>query len=251
MVMGFLLLLPAIKLTLRELGSESMLDQINVAVLSDLVSALEPIRITVGKLGCNKANLLTADIVLEKLLVKLESLDFEIAKDLYNDVTMRVKERRCEVFASIAKYLHDPKGYSKSKGPLSYVSKSVVFDESKKLLERLYSYDESIVQEESNTEQELEPSSISFEDELNLALTRCNETKKSMARLEHKTLKSEFSHFEKTGEPTKWIVRLKNVIMAIKPTSTESERTFSIAGKFITNLRCCLSDKVVNALVYL
>lgn len=64
-------------------------------------------------------------------------------------------------------------------------------------------------------------------------------------------LKQEFALYRKTSNKTKNILLLANAIKTIKPTSTESERAFSIASNFCTRIRSRLSDASLHALVFL
>jgi len=64
-------------------------------------------------------------------------------------------------------------------------------------------------------------------------------------------LKKEFQIFKSTGNRTENLEKLCNALDRIQPTSTESERTFSVAGNFLSKLRCKLSDKSLSALVFL
>ena len=67
----------------------------------------------------------------------------------------------------------------------------------------------------------------------------------------YKTMLREINLFEINGERTKNLQLLYDAIRTVKPTSTESERVFSLAGNFVTKIRSCLSDDSLNALVFL
>lgn len=64
-------------------------------------------------------------------------------------------------------------------------------------------------------------------------------------------IKKEFLLFEKTGKRTPNLETLYKALISVKPTSTENERVFSISGNVVSKIRSRLSDKSINALVYL
>lgn len=57
--------------------------------------------------------------------------------------------------------------------------------------------------------------------------------------------------FEATGKRTENLELLYKALNSIKPTSVENERVFSLSGGVITKIRSRLSDKAVNALIFL
>ena len=64
-------------------------------------------------------------------------------------------------------------------------------------------------------------------------------------------INKELTNFENTSE---WPAILEKVFCAIKtlpPTTVEAERAFSAAGMFVTKLRSRLSEKTIDALIFL
>ncbi len=59
------------------------------------------------------------------------------------------------------------------------------------------------------------------------------------------------SSYMNGGSKTPQIEKLLNALLTLQATSTESERTFSIAGLFNRKIRCRLSDESIDALVFL
>ena len=56
--------------------------------------------------------------------------------------------------------------------------------------------------------------------------------------------------FEKNHIIPDRLLKLKNALLSIKPTSAESERVFSTGGKFLTPLRGRTSDKTIYILIF-
>lgn len=190
---------------------------------------------------------------MEQLLIGMRAFDFPIGQQLYKSVVKRVKERRSEVLASIARYLDNPSGYvsARTKSPLDYLTKTAVVNESIKLMKRLYGLEDDSSDSSEDEVEPLVPKPLNFQEKLKQVLSKVGVEKKKKVKIGKRNLKRDFDMYEDSGEPTSWIIKLKNLMLSIKPSSTEPERTFSIAGKFITKIRASLSSKTVNALVFL
>ncbi len=68
---------------------------------------------------------------------------------------------------------------------------------------------------------------------------------------DYKSLQKEFTLYEATGQLTPNLQKLRDSLLVIKPTSVESERSFSSVGLFVTKLRSRLSDDSVDKLCVL
>ena len=67
----------------------------------------------------------------------------------------------------------------------------------------------------------------------------------------HFTLKKQFELFELTKTRSSTLDMLYNDLLSIVPSSVESERCFSSAGRFVTKFRCRMSDNTLDNLVML
>jgi hypothetical protein len=63
-------------------------------------------------------------------------------------------------------------------------------------------------------------------------------------------LQKEFNLFETSGVRTPNLDMPLSVLRTIKPTSTASERVFSVAGNFKTKIRSRMKFRVLNALFF-
>ena len=66
-----------------------------------------------------------------------------------------------------------------------------------------------------------------------------------------KSLAQDFKMFEATKVRTEFLETLCQSMKTAKPTSVESERSFSVGGGFSTKLRSRLEEKTLSALVFL
>jgi hypothetical protein len=60
-------------------------------------------------------------------------------------------------------------------------------------------------------------------------------------------LEKELKFYEATGVQTPNLTKLDNGLKTIQPTSTDNERTFSVAGHFLTKLRKSMNFPMLNA----
>ena len=65
-----------------------------------------------------------------------------------------------------------------------------------------------------------------------------------------KYFKKEMMFFEATQECPKALKRLKNCLDTFPPSSVEAERCFTAAGLFVTKLRSCISDYLIDLLCF-
>ena len=96
-------------------------------------------------------------------------------------------------------------------------------------------------------------SNMSCAEELSAILQKV-EQKQHITNSTYKTLKDEFSWFEKNPSPMTrppTLQKLLTAIGTIPPSSVESERVFSLTGNFVTKVRSRLGDDSIDALVFL
>ena len=66
----------------------------------------------------------------------------------------------------------------------------------------------------------------------------------------NENLKREFSWYERNKVKTPLLNQLYNALLSIQPTSTQSERNFSISNNVLTKQRKRLLNKNLNAIVF-
>jgi hypothetical protein len=76
-------------------------------------------------------------------------------------------------------------------------------------------------------------------------------TLKTAKKFESGSLHKEFNLFESSGVLTPNLDMLYSALCQIQPTSTDSERVFSVAGSVKTKIRSRMKFRVLNALVSL
>ena len=172
------------------------------------------------------------------------------------------------------KYLISGKSYTKenrarSKHDLeSLPTKNIVLATAKRMLVRLFfeKHEEDIMMDLSNSESDDEEKLHSAGEADTRPITRPSLKEKLIGEIKKQReytktpppsqeivrgLTKEFDIFEATGVKITNIIRLKNALESIPPTSVEAERAFSAVGLFITKLRTRLSDRSVSRLSFL
>ena len=65
------------------------------------------------------------------------------------------------------------------------------------------------------------------------------------------SLQQEFNFFDKSSDESKRLKLIEEALKTIRPSSCESERSFSNVSRFLTKFRTGLSDSNLNPLVVL
>lgn len=105
MLARFISLYDSIILALADINSTEQLGDDEIALLKDLMNALEPLKLAVNELSKRDSNLLTCEGVLVFTLKELKAQDSEIARELYTALKMRILQRRNTDLVSVLKYL--------------------------------------------------------------------------------------------------------------------------------------------------
>ena len=204
-------------------------------VLADIPKLLIPVTKVVAKLSDSKANLLTADIEISRLINILESLKFDKPCPIRERFVQAIKERftaRRSITSNILQYLLSSK-YPPSENIFCTEPTSM---EIKKYFNNLCEISPEIVPENSDIK-------TSIIDTMDVDLA---EFTKKTVRFSIDFEIEEFADSKKMGEN---LLRLAKVLLSIKPTSTDVERTFSTCGQVATKQRNRISTDLLNAII--
>jgi hypothetical protein len=232
--------------TFADLKELDLINKLDFYSLQNLKDALEPVKLAVEVLSREDATLLTAQTTIDFMLDKLKEQNSVISNELMNNLKRRTDERMNVDVMNLLRSLEDPEK-APSKATIQFAGKlaSRLFGSSASESER--EEDENSSQLESAVTQEL-----TLRDELNLLLQKSSKSKPSSSSVgEFKWIKEEFVLFRNTGKRTENLQKLFEAMLSIKPTSTDVERVFSVSSGFCTKIRSQLSDKSLNALVFL
>ena len=197
---------------------------------------------------------MTADAALVYLLKELEGMETNnsFAKSLRISIVRRLRERRNEEIVWLAKYLINPQSILKEdkiSGKIPVRTKFLNF--ANRLAKRMMdtqNEEEKCGDTEENID-ESETETLSKKDLLHRAMA--NAMLEQPGRAVPKSLAQDLKMFEITREKTEILETIHQAILSAKPTSVESERSFSVGGGFATKVRSRLSDQALSSLVFL
>lgn len=83
-----------IKESLEDIGNESMIENIDLEILEELVNVLNPIKITVEAISRKNTNLRTANLAVDFMFKKLRDLDCTLGNEIWLQLKTRINSRK-------------------------------------------------------------------------------------------------------------------------------------------------------------
>lgn len=179
---------------------------------------------------------------------EISSQTSDLALRLNAALVKRFKERRNVELTTLILYLNNPKIFTSNHHPdleLSTKSSTVRFGIS--IMERILN--ENDLPSENSSEGLTEELSLSIHERLQQSVNEITSTKTTVTK--ESNYKKEFTLFDRHQERTPRLNLLYDALLSVQPTSTQSERNFSLAGNFVSKLRTRLSDVHIDALCFL
>lgn len=202
------------------------------------------------------SNLLTADGTLLYVFQELESVvDFPLASEFLSNLKSRIEQRRNKDLISLLYFLHHGV-YPQSNEYFGYASKHKVKTLATAIMDRLFPKTSPEPDVESAIDDdavEHVPDSESLNQSYNkLQMCISSFTTPKSQNMGNLNMEREFKLFEvNKGKRSERLQKLYNALLTVKPTSTSSERVFSVAGTIKTKLRNQMSSDTLNALIFL
>ena len=245
MVSRFLELRKSISKVLIDIKDSPNLSDGEFEILSQLVEALTPIRMLSEAIGGQRTNIIQVDGALKFLFKRLKDNSSPISEELLLALKNRLGQRWNQRIVSLAKYLHNHE-------VLKEVEEDNFFEmcNRRSLIETAQNLSKRLFQKDTDTpEVELisEPV-LASEDNFHSGLKRAMNQGTSSKRDQFKSLSTEFSLYEKTGNRTVNLEYLYKALLTVKPTSMQSERAFSVASLYVTRIRSRLNDNSLDML---
>lgn len=244
MLETFLKCSKSIEEVLKELNACNLIRGIDFEVLRQLCAIIEPLLLTVLALGRKDANLITAKGAINFLLKKLNDIEvtnFLKIDELKDNIKARLCSRENIELNSLLSCLLQQKVPTKE-----------ILNFGSSFLSRLYPHHIATSADENYGESlddlNIDGDIASLQDEINAAI---NKAGKEGVEKQFSSLRDEFATYKKTGKRTLTLQQLYDAILTIRPTSTESERVFSVSANFSRKLRSRLSDYSLNSLIFL
>lgn len=246
MIERFLYLSCPVKEALEDLNQEELLRNVDMELLQSLQKSLSPLKMAVEALGRKDANLLKAESIVFFVLDKLKKINSSISIRLYDAFKSRMIARRNVGAVSALKFLSQPSKYKdllKNDHDLPYLSKKDVIIYIDKVSNRLFTVPAPVGPQSSGSSL----SNTSDSAALEKLLREEDHTPEKVSS----DIRSDIKVFEGIGKRSARLDLIYNSLKTIKPTSTDSERCFSVSGDFCTKKRTRLTDLSLNSLVIL
>ena len=96
------------QVALVEIGTSSIITDVEIEIFHDVIDVLEPVKHVVDKLCRRNATLLTAEWIHDFVFKTLSNSNSAYSASLKSRVVIRIKERRNACLVYLLKYFHDP-----------------------------------------------------------------------------------------------------------------------------------------------
>ena len=248
-----------IKETLSEIGLSGLMLDSDFEVAKNLQKALQPIRLASEALGRRDATLLSAENSLSFLYSKLKKSNSKIGNDLFDAITKRINERRHKEIITALKFLQGLPLSTQVPAELESSTKTQMNKFIKELGVRLLQNCQRQTDDDAAKlnaglfcmhDDSGSPSSM--REELESAIMEyANPSQTDSAMIDFsKVIAKELSLFELHGKLSTNLEIIFGGLKSIKPTSTDSERIFSISGNICSKKRTSMSDESINNICF-
>lgn len=269
MLQRFIKLYYCIQKSLIDLKSDIRFTEEEVSFLKHVHEVLDVLKSVVEVLCQEDATLLTADVALKHMYMKLAQIDGELSNALQNTLRKRIGERYLTV-QGVLRYLDNANDFFKEDlvgsifekpSPESIRSVIMYLGAGKNKPGTTDGTDTLELESEKSPSEGLDQKFLTFKEELLHKIKSTTKTNASTSTpLNAEAQKDdcvpemiicEMALHENGGDRGKFLTRAYNYLLTIKPTSVESERAFSTAGYFCNKLRSRLNDSTLDALMML
>lgn len=245
MVQRFVKIEKSLNKSLLELG-QPQVSESHFKSLREIYDVLHPAKMVITELSKDDSTLLTAEGSINFLFEKLDSNKSPLASKLKATLEEKLLNRRNKPLVSLLYFLHNG-FYAKKSTYLEYSSKEEVKSFAESIYGRLFPVENVQPEEETQSTTSVEPQTDA--ELLKLSINNVLEPKRT---IKSKSIKTEMNSFENIGgHRSDRLEKLFNALLTIKPTSTSSERVFSIAGSICSKIRNRMSDQLLSQLVFL
>lgn len=234
-------------------------------LMENTIAALLPVKITVEALCREDATLISADAALQFMFERLAEVEGEISEKLSFELNERVNQRRTEA-ASVVQFLHGQTDVNGFKFKIATKHIAGIFVS--RLMQRLNAHESSNLNDDTSVSQvDIESSEDSEEENqliqnenmslkamMDKAISSAIAPKSNPLRFSNDMdgcLKREIATFVANGVRGELLEKCYKYLLAIPPTSVESERAFSASTLICTKIRSRLNDDTIDALCFL
>lgn len=232
-------------------GSKITFEDSEIQLLTDIESALDPLKIIIKTLCRRDANLLEADSAVSLLIEELAKQTSPFSQNLRDSIIKRFMERRTKA-SMILQFLHS-RNTVKLHSSFARATSSDVYQYVVDIWKKYHRITGSVVSNEDVIIGDASIDDGSFSDKLEAVLKRdCRDPQLNISNSEGGTVErdvlDELDIFERTGVRGQKLGFVYETLLQIIPTSVEAERNFSASGRTCNKITSRLSDLGINAL---
>lgn len=222
----------------------------NTEVLKEITEVLEPARVATEKLSDAKINILVGEGCLQFVIEEIQQYikahpESYLAKNFLDALNARLKVRRNKVIIGLIMFLNNPD--SLKDHPLELGTKTEIVQLGIDFARRLFPNEG----QDRPTESISSPSSSStLHERLNMSLGKLQSTA-TQPEERNDNYKNAFDNYDRTKVRGPLLDKLFHALQSAQPTSTQSERNFSLAATVVTPERSRISTQKMNATCFL
>ena len=251
---------------LIDLKSEISFSEDEIRTLSEIHNSLNVVKLAVLSLCRRDATLHTADTTLKFMIKKLDEQNSVLSCKLAMNLRSRIKQRRL-LLAGVLHYLHDwedfctqddddtfakPNGTDISDIIINLLQQLKYQPKDSDSIPGVLSERVPSLSSSSDAEVVVVADELTLQEQLNKELEKCRKSPKNRSDFDLAgSVKVEQAMYENGGQRGVYLTEAYNYLKCVLPTSVESERAFSSAGYFCNKIRSTLSDKMLDALLFL
>ena len=220
--------------------------------ISNIVKALDPIKLAVEALCRRDANFITAEATIKFLLEEIQNYSPSVYKTrILEAIEERIIQQRYTDASVIIAYLHNPSAKLEKKGVVNRFCYDILsrMSENEDMEEDINNTtcnsSSEIISEIASTE------TLPVANKLQLAIDASMIQPQEIAQSKQSLssyLKYELTIAEQTGRRGHYLEKVYKMLLTVPPTSVEAERIFSSCAYLCNRFRTGLSDRTLDTL---
>lgn len=249
MINNFLKLKMCVNHTLLDFNLDTF-DDGELHLLNSLYKILHPLQIAVTQLSSDTATHIDSEGILRFLNKSIRNQENPFSNRLFTRLKERIDQRRIVLLNTLVIYLHSG-CFPKSDNTFHYATKVQTREYAIGLFNKYFkNFENGEIVSDDSSDDSSEHSFETLEEQLRSSMKKINNpTRKS--KNNNLTLVVDFDHLDKFKKRTDRLDLLYNALLSINPTSTISERVFSVSSSIKLKQKNRLSPKHLNCVLFL
>lgn len=173
-----------------------------------------------------------------------------LTENFVSALEKRLQDRRNPEINTLILYLSNYDTL-KSNHPLQMSSKSAAVKYGIKMMKRLFEQGEEQTSSQQISTEEVTPTSSTLQDRLKMSIGSVEEGNFQIQETSADQFKKAFEQYDRHRVRGPKLDQLFDALCSIQPTSTQSERNFSLASSIATPKRSRISPEKLNAICFL